>query len=1474
MRRAPAGTDVLDYRELLGALTAFKRGDFSVRMPVDRTGMAGKISDTLNEIFELNDRMLKEFERISRVVGKEGKINQRATIGIDRGGWSNCVEFVNGLIGDLVQPSTEVARIIGAVARGDLSQKMPLQVDGRTLKGEFQRTARVVNTMVDQLNSFASEVTRVAREVGTEGKLGGQAQVKGVAGVWKDLTDNVNSMAGSLTAQVRNIAAVTTAVAKGDLSQKITVDVRGEILELKNTINTLVDQLNSFASEVTRVAREVGTEGKLGGQAEVKGVAGVWKDLTDSVNSMAGNLTAQVRNIAAVTTAVAKGDLSRKITVDVRGEILELKNTINTMVDQLNSFASEVTRVAREVGTEGKLGGQAEVPGIAGVWKDLTDNVNSMAANLTTQVRGIAKVVTAVANGDLKRKLVLETKGEIAELAETINEMIDTLAVFADQVTTVAREVGVEGKLGGQARVPGAAGIWRDLTNNLNQLAATLTGQVRAIAEVATAVTKGDLTRSISVEAQGEVAALKDNINEMILNLRETTRKNTEQDWLKTNVARFTRMLQGQRDLLAVSKMVLSELAPLVGARQGVFYVCDTSGKEPVLKLLSSYAYKQRKGLFNEFRLGESLVGQCALEKERILLTNAPQEYITISSGLGEAAPVNIVVLPVLFEGDVKAVVELASFDKFSEIHLAFLDQLTESIGIVLNTIEATMRTEQLLQQSQALANELQARQEELTQGNRRLEEQARTLHASEDLLRKQQEQLRQTNAELQEKAQLLAEQKTEVEQKNREVEQAKMALEEKAEQLFLTSKYKSEFLANMSHELRTPLNTLLILSKVLCENADGRMTPKEVRMIETIHSCGSELLLLINDILDLSKIESGMMTVELGDVPFSELQEYLERTFRHVTEAKGLKFEVLRDPELPASIHTDGKRLQQVVRNLVSNAVKFTESGSVTIEIRPASSGWSEEEETLNQAGQVVAFAVRDTGIGIPQNKQKVIFEAFRQADGTTSRKYGGTGLGLSICREIARLLGGEIRLESEEGKGSVFTLYLPQTYAAPKPASKRDQPPSSASGNGLHSIGARERSAVLVPETTESASPVRAALDDDRQNIAAGDRLVLIIENDSGIARAAVDAARKKGFKAIAALRGREGLALARETAPHAVFLDLNLPDISGWTVLDRLRADPQTRQIPVHVTASEASGLRGVTYLMGPGSRANWERALALVESTANGKIRELLVVDPRDEAKRELAELLPADRLSATLASSGREALGALRQGCFDCVVIGSAPSDMGSFELIEKMRGGSEGAAAPIVVFQEEDWAEPRQMQEITVSAKPAGDIFEEAVGFLEFASSRLAKSENETTVPARPPRLEISGAKILIVDDDVRNLFALTSALERHGIEVLPAESAKAGIDVLQKTPGVDLVLMDVMMPEMDGYEAIRLIRHMDAFRFVPIVALTAKALKGDRERCIEAGASDYISKPVDIEELMWLLRAWLPRTRPSSVPV
>ena len=1297
-------------RNIAEVTTAVARGDLSKKITVEVKGEILELKDTINVMVDQLNGFASEVTRVAREVGSEGKLGGQARVEGVGGTWKDLTDNVNLMAGNLTGQVRNIAEVTTAVARGDLSKKITVDV-----KGEILELKDTINVMVDQLNSFASEVTRVAREVGSEGKLGGQAQVIGVGGTWKDLTDNVNAMAANLTGQVRNIAEVTTAVALGDLSKKITVDVKGEILELKNTINTMVDQLNSFASEVTRVAREVGTEGKLGGQAQVRGVAGTWKDLTDNVNLMADNLTGQVRNIADVTTAVARGDLSKKITVDVKGEILALKDTINVMVDQLNSFASEVTRVAREVGTEGKLGGQAQVPGVGGTWKDLTDNVNLMATNLTNQVRGIADVVTAVAQGNLKRKLAVDAKGEIAALADTFNGMIETLATFADQVTNMAREVGIEGKLGGQARVPGAAGLWRDLTDNVNQLAANLTNQVRSIAEVATAVTKGDLSRSIAVEASGEMASLKDNINEMIRNLKDQTLKNAEQDWLKTNLARFSRMLQGERDLATVSNLIMSELAPLVNAQYGVFYVARREDHETVLDLVASYGAESKDMLKPMFKLREGLIGQCAADKRAMLLSDVPGEFIRIGSGLGHAAPASVTVLPALFEDDVKAVIELASFNSFNETHQSFLDQLMESVGIVLNTIAATMRTEGLLKQSQLLTQELQARQTELTT---------------------KQEELHVTNEELKEKAQLLENEKKQVEAKNFEIDMARRAVEEKAEQLALTSKYKSEFLANMSHELRTPLNSLLILSRLLADNPHGNLNEKQIEFARTIHSAGSDLLNLINDILDLSKIESGTVSIEIADMPLSSLKQHMERTFRQLAADKNLQFSVEFDSALPGSIRTDEKRLQQVVLNLLSNAFKFTASGSVTLAVNHVTSGWSAHHPVLRDARHAIAIAVTDTGIGIPKEKQKLIFEAFQQADGTTSRKYGGTGLGLSISREIARLLGGELQVHSTLGQGSTFTLFMPLEAVTPVALPTRF-------GSARY-----DNSGATIPNALANHMEVT----DDRETL--GDSpFVLIVEDDPAFAAILLDIARGAGLKGVVVTAGAGTLALARKLQPHVITLDLGLSDIDGLVLLDLLKHDPRTMHIPVQVI-SGAEKLRSALAL----------GALGVTEKPAT------------------------SNQLAGVFAELARHARDAL---------------------------------------VNRPDTVAP-------VSDDPA------------------------TALHAMP---ELAGAKILIVDDDIRNIYSLTSVLESYGVEVLHAETGRDGIALLEKNPDIGVALIDIMMPEMDGYETMQQIRARPTIANVPLIAVTAKAMKGDRQKCLDAGASDYIAKPVDIDLLLALVR-------------
>jgi signal transduction histidine kinase/CheY-like chemotaxis protein/HAMP domain-containing protein len=1438
-------------RGIVKVVTAVANGDLSQKLVgVEAKGEIAALADTLNSMTKTLGIFAEQVTSVARTVGVDGKLGAQAEVPGVAGIWKALTDNVNLLANNLTAQVRNIAEVTTAVATGDLSKKITVDV-----KGEILELKNTINTMVDQLRAFAGEVTRVAKEVGTEGKLGGQADVKGVSGTWKDLTDNVNVLAGNLTDQVRNIAKVTTAVANGDLSQKITVDVKGEILELKNTINTMVDQLRSFAGEVTRVAKEVGTEGKLGGQAEVKGVSGVWKDLTDNVNSMASNLTAQVRNIALVTTAVANGDLSKKSTVDVKGEILELKNTINTMVDQLNAFASEVTRVAKEVGTEGKLGGQAEVPGSAGVWKNLTDNVNFMARNLTAQVRGIVQVVTAVANGDLKQKMIgVEAKGEIAALADTINNMCDTLGTFADQVSTVAREVGIEGKLGGQAKVPGAVGTWRQLTDNVNQLAGNLTTQVRAISEVSDAVTKGDLTRAIEVEAQGEVAALKDKINQMIINLRETTQKNAEQDWLKTNLAKFSSMMQGQKNLETVSRLIMSELTPLVSAHHGAFFMMDSEGAGPILKLTSTYAYRERKGVGNRFRLGESLIGQCAMEKKSILLTRVPNDYIQINSGLGEAPPLNIIVLPVLFEGEVKAVIELASFHAFSPIHQLFLDQLMESIGVVLNMIGANMRTEELLQQSQSLTQELQSQSKELT--------------VQQDELKRSNSALEQQAIELEEKARLLAEQNTKVEVKNREVEQARLSLEEKAEQLSMISKYKSEFLANMSHELRTPLNSLLILARLLSDNPEKNLSDKQVEYAKTIYASGGDLLTLINEILDLSKVEAGKMPVEPREVILSDITDFVERSFRPLAEQKDLAFKTDVDVGVPALIHTDPQRLQQVLKNLLANALKFTARGSVSLRLHRPGSNVRFANESLREGG-VVAFSVTDTGIGIARDKQQLIFEPFLQADGTTSRKYGGTGLGLSISRSIARLLGGEIHVESEMGKGSSFTLYLPEHHvASATDEALGEWTPPAASFSDL--IG--------TPVTLAEADPiVLRPIDDDRAAIAEGDRVLLVVEDDLAFARIMLQMGRERGFKVIVATRGDTGLTLVNRYKPDAITLDIKLPGLDGLTLLDRLKRNPTTRHIPVHVISIDDANRRGAAlgafaYLEKPVTREALDDALAEITSFLDRSVRRLLLVEDDDRQRQTITELVgEGDDVEVTAVSTAEDAAAALEGGDFDCMVVDLVlPGDDG-IQFLEKLRAKDGARELPVIVYTgkdltpEDDEALRKLAQSVILKSaiKSPERLLSETALFLHRVESRLPERSRALLEAGREEKRSVAGRKVLVVDDDVRNIFAMTSVLEANGLDVIYAENGQAGIEALVKDPSIDLVLMDVMMPGMDGYETMRAIRANPAFRGIPIVAVTAKALKDDRAKCIAAGASDYLPKPVATEKLMDLIRLW-----------
>ena len=1392
-------------RNIASVTTAVANGDLSQKITVDVRGEVLQLKDTINIMVDQLNSFAGEVTRVALEVGTEGKLGGQAQVGGVAGTWKNLTDSVNLMASNLTGQVRNIAAVTTAVANGDLSQKITVDV-----RGEVLQLKDTINLMVDQLNAFAAEVTRVAREVGIEGRLGGQAQVGGVSGVWRGLTDNVNMMASNLTDQVRNIATVTTAVANGDLSKTITVDVHGEVLQLKETINTMVDQLRGFAGEVTRVAREVGTEGRLGGQAYVPSVAGVWKDLTDNVNLMASNLTSQVRNIAAVTTAVANGDLSRKITVDVQGEILELKNTVNVMVDQLNAFGGEVTRVAREVGTEGKLGGQAQVRGASGVWKDLTDSVNVMADNLTDQVRGIAKVVTCVAVGNLKQKMMVPAKGEVAALADTINDMVDTLATFSDQVTRVAREVGVEGRLGGQAVVPGAAGSWKDLVDNVNELAANLSNQVRAIGEVATAVTKGDLMRSITVAARGEVADLKDNLNQMIRNLKETTDRNTDQDWLKTNLAHLTRTLQGERDIATVARTLLSELAPLVMSQHAVLYLLQPAGDaggDARLTLMASYGYQERKNLSSQWRLGEGMVGQAAFERKRLLITNVPPDYLQIVSGLGQAAPSSIVLLPILFENQVKAVIELGAFAPFQAIHLAFLDQLAEGLGIVFNSIETAAGTETLLrQQAQHLESEFKVQQQELQN----------------------------INDELERKAIQLSEQNNEVERKNHEIEDARRSLQEKAEQLALTSKYKSEFLANMSHELRTPLNSLLLLAEQLRQNRDQNLSDKQMEMVRVMHGAGRDLLGLINDILDLSKIEAGGSTLELEVVRPAQLAGELDKSFRYLTESKGLRFDLVLGPAMPAMIRTDGQRLKQVLTNLLSNAVKFTSKGFVALRADVAHEGWNPEHALLSHAPEVICFSVSDSGIGIAPAKQRLIFEAFQQADAGTARRYGGTGLGLAISREIARLLGGELTVHSKEGEGSTFALYLPSRrpngHAGAALASQAPAPPAQPNGN-------------------------RPTL--------------LVIEDDPVFASTLLELAIERGFDTLVASSGEEGIRLARRHRPDAITLDLELPDIDGWEVAERLHADEQTRDIAVHVISvrdrPRSSARHGVSsYTTKPADLHTLADVFAEMTSHIGVPVHAVLAsADPQRRAA--ISSVLAGEARMFDTVDSGEDALAALHSREYHGVVIDLALPDMDGLSLLETIRRDPPLAAMPAVLYSDRPLDSDTLARANSLQAAIIG-------GAIDLQSQTSAVDQFLTRVKRGMPAARadsgrlpgLQGRHVLIVDDDARNLFALTGLLENCGMRVSASDNGSDALAMLEQDNSIEIVLMDIMMPDMDGYETMRRLRRQPRLAAIPVIALTAKAMADDRQKCLAAGASDYASKPVDTEQLLKQLSHWL----------
>jgi len=1427
-------------RNISEVATAVANGDLSRKITVDARGEVEELKITINTMVDTLARFSEQVTEVARQVGTDGILGGQAEVRNAEGIWRDLTDNVNSMASNLTNQVRSISEVATAVANGDLSRQITVEA-----KGEVAELKATLNNMVEQLGTFGSEVTRVAREVGTEGVLGGQADVPNVAGIWADLTDNVNGMANNLTDQVRNIAEVTTAVARGDLSRKITVDAKGEVQELANTINTMVDFLAVFSEQVTEVARQVGTDGILGGQAEVKKAEGTWRDLTDNVNNMARNLTNQVRNIAEVATSVANGDLSRQITVDAKGEVAELKTTLNNMVDRLNIFGSEVSRVAREVGTDGILGGQADVPGVAGVWADLTNNVNSMATNLTDQVRAIADVTTAVAQGDLSRKISVDAKGEVQQLADTINTMVDTLAIFSEQVTEVARQVGTEGILGGQAAVPQASGVWRDLTDNVNTMAANLTKQVRNIAEVASAVTRGELNQMIDIEAQGEIQMLSNNLNTMISSLQETTFENENINWLQTGVGRLNDVMRGEQEVAELANKIASQIASYLNAQIGSIYLADGENEETDhnYRMIGSYAFPRRNAKSLTLKIGEGLAGQAILEKRVIQFDNIPDHYINVSSSLGETPPKHVLATPFLFEGDVKGVIELGFLQAPDDRSMKLLNQVMDSIAIGFDSAMSRNRLNETLKRSQTLTEELQSQQQELKQSNEQLEEQTRALETAQK----------------------------ETEERNRQLEEAQNELNERAEQLALSSKYKSEFLANMSHELRTPLNSILLLSQTLASAREGAKADESRRHAQVIHEAGTDLLQLINEVLDLAKVEAGKMVVNLSEIKIVGFVDQVIEMFTKQAQEQNLDFKVEINPQAATTIVSDRDRIQQVLRNFISNSLKFTEKGSIRVAVEPVTPELIAHSVLVGELNRsisanpqdYVAFSIIDTGIGIPKDKFQVIFEAFQQVDGTTSRKYGGTGLGLSISRQISDMLEGVIALESEINKGSTFSLILPL-----RPSQDLQE---RANITAIQSDTPKPGTAVR--HTRKSMSIV----DDDQKSITSQDeRILLVVEDDPKFANILLGLGRERDFKVIVAGTGTEGVRLAEHYMPSAIILDIQLPVMDGWEVLRHLKRSDATRHIPVHIISVVQETVFGyrlgaAQYLVKPVDKDTLTQAFERIESELQSRVRKLLIVEDNEIERSALIELLDGEDVEIKACANGSDALKAIKHEAFDSMVLDLKLPDMDGYDLLKAINQDESISHLPTIVYtgKDLDTEDERKLRKYAESivlktAESPARLLEETTIFLHRIAENLSEEKRRLLHQITRPDEAFRNKTILVVDDDIRNTYALSTVLEGRGLSVLTAGDGYQALEVLREHKEVDLVLMDIMMPEMDGLEAMRNIRQKMKMTDLPLIALTAKALKEDQEQCLAAGASDYMSKPVDHEQLMSLIRVWL----------
>ncbi|MFM9280374.1 response regulator [Paenibacillus jiagnxiensis] len=973
---------------------------------------------------------------------------------------------------------------------------------------------------------------------------------------------------------------------------------------------------------------------------------------------------------------------------------------------------------------------------------------------------------------------------------------------------------------------------------------------------------------------------------------RSIIQSQKDQTWLSNNTARVTELLRGVNSREQIAQMFIGEFTPILGASYGSIYLLDEEKQRDTLFAFGSYAGAGQAMLRKEeFRLGEGLIGQSAKDRKPVILDQAPLGYLSVSSSLGAAPPASIMIYPIVFEDELLGVAELAAFKPFGELEQRLFSQLAMNLGVILNNVQRRLRVEQLLRESQALteelqcqSEELQSQQEELKRSNESLENQTEELKRSEELLQRQQEELEHFNTELMAKTRALEEQVQEVEEKNLEIEKARAQLEQQAMQLAVTSKYKSEFLANMSHELRTPLNSLLILSQLLSENRDGNLNPKQVEYAQTIYMSGADLLKMIDEILDLSKVDAGKMDINYESVALEELEKFVEQNFAPVAAKKELKLVSKIEGELPQAVISDGYRVKQIIRNLLSNAFKFTSSGSVEFTIAEAKK--EELPAYLNENQPYLALSVRDTGIGIAPDKTDLIFEAFQQVDGTTSRKYGGTGLGLSISRELSRLLGGGIEVESVQGEGSCFTLYLPAEAAA-------KVPDEAGSGSAASEYARREAAPMLDPDmqrireghfpSEASRKPDRKQpvtdtpkLDDDRERIGPKDKVLLIIEDDVNFANILIEMARNRGYKALSALQGDKGLEMAKTYLPDAIILDIQLPVMDGWSILGELKSNSATRHIPVHVISviddvKQGLMMGAIAYLKKPSTKESLDKAFVQISSYMDSKLKRLLIVEDNDTQRQSIIELIGHDDVAITAVSTGQEALDELRSQHYDCMVLDLMLTDMTGFDLLDRIRDDESLSDLPIIIYtgKELDSKEEMRLRKYAESiiikdVKSPERLLDETTLFLHRVEANLPEDKRRILQKLYNKEELFEGKNILLVDDDIRNVFALSSVLEGYRMNVTFAENGKEALELLQGDTRFDLVLMDMMMPEMDGYETMRHIRNMPEYEKLPIIALTAKAMKDDRAKCIEAGASDYVKKPIQTDQLLSLMRVWL----------